>query len=336
MKKTGLKHISEITGFSVATVSNALSGKRGVNPETAAAVLKVARETGYLTTQNIKRLKLVTVRSGGKILDDTPFFSSILEGVSEECTADGFELSFFTLDLESPLFQDQLKQLSADMNSAIILMGTEMTGTEYRYFEALSNPIVTLDYWCPNRRYNGVEFNNFDSARAATEHLIAMGHQKIGYLRGEYRIRAFRERERGYKAVLEVQGLEYNPCFSVTLSTNMDGAFRDMAAHLAASPDLPTAFFADNDIIALGAMKALQDAGLRVPQDVSVIGFDNLPYCRISVPSLTTMDAPARQMGRMAVRRMKDVLSQRDVTITRTQICATVVERDSVANIAAE
>ena len=328
--KPSLKQISEITGYSIATVSNALSGNRGVSPEAAAQIYQCAKDTGYISIRKIRRVKLVALRTTGKIFDATPFFSTLLQGVSEECAANGYEMNYTPLEVDAPGFTEQLQKLQNDMLSAIILLGSEITGDEYRYFDGFTVPLVTLDYWCPNQRYNGVEINNFDAGRMVASYLIGRGHQRIGYLRGEWRIRAFHDRGRGFRDALHTHELTCPDAWIVTLGTAMDRAYNDMLAWLQSGPELPTAFFADDDIIALGAIKALQEKGIRVPQDVSVIGFDDLPYCTISAPSLTSMSVPAAEMGRMAVRRLRDVLEQRDSLVTRNQVSVTIAERDSV------
>ena len=331
--KPGLKQISELTGYSLATISNALSGNRSVSPEATARILRVAKETGYYTLRRIHRIKLVSMRVSGRIFDATPFFTPLMGGVSDGCNEIGMDLQYLALEADSEGFSQQLQKLENDIGSAIILLGTEMSGLEYHHFDSCSLPLVTLDYWCPNQRYSGIEINNYDAGYRAASYLIDKGHRLIGYLRGEWRIRAFHDRGRGYRACMHDHELTIPEAFTVTLGVAMDRAYMDMKSYLQTLPQLPTAFFADDDIIALGAIKALQEAGIRVPEDVSVIGFDDLPYCDISSPSLTSMHVPAFEMGRMAVMRMKELLEHNAGVISRTQICATVTERDSVRDL---
>lgn len=116
--------------------------------------------------------------------------------------------------------------------------------------------------------------NNIDSAQNAVGHLIARGHRKIGYVRGSFRIKAFQAREYGYRQALLDHGLELEPRWVVTVGTKTDSAYEGMLAYLDTKPELPTAFFVDNDLIAFGVMRALKDRGYRVPDDVSIVGFD--------------------------------------------------------------
>ena len=328
--KPNLKKISELTGYSVATVSNTLSGNRKVSQEAANKIFSTAREIGYITMAKIKRVKLVSLRITGKIFDSTPFFTPLIDGVSAECAACGYDLTYVPLDVDSPSFSEHLRKLQSDMNSAVILIGSEMTGEEYHYFENFSVPIVTLDYWCPNYRFNGVEINNYDAAYLATNYLISKGHTRIGYLRGDFRIRAFHERGRGYRGCMFDHELFCPDSNILTLGVTADRAYNDMLSHLSQERKMPTAFFADDDIIALGAIKALQEKGFRIPQDISIMGFDDISYCTVSTPALTSMHVPAYEMGSLSVRRLHELMEHKDSVITRTQVCVTITERDSI------
>ena len=319
-----------MTGFSVATVSNTLSGNRSVGLKTAEIIFNAAREIGYISVSKIRRVKLVSLRITGKIFDSTPFFTPLIDGVSAECAACGYELTYLPLDIDSSFFSEQLQRLRGDINSAIILIGSEITGDEFHYFEDFPIPIVTLDYWCPFFKFNGIEINNYDAAYLATNYLISKGHTRIGYLRGDFRIRAFHERGRGYRGCMFDHEFFCPDSFTLTLGVTPDKAYTDMLNHLENERKLPTAFLADDDIIALGAIKAFQKKGFRIPEDISIIGFDDIPYCSMSTPGLTSIHVPAYEMGSLAVRRLHEMLEHKDKVITRTQVCVTVTERDSI------
>ena len=106
-----------------------------------------------------------------------------------------------------------------------------------------------------------------------------------------------------------------------------------MKAYLETGPQLPTAYFADNDMVALGAIRALQEKGYQVPEDISVVGFDDLPFCEIANPPLTTLRVPKQEMGRVAVKRILEVINGTDKIKTKTQVCTIFVERDSVRDL---
>lgn len=334
--KVGIKEISAATGFSPATVSNALNRKKGVNKDTAAKILKTAKELGYSSELSITKIRLVIYKKNGLIIEDTPFFSLIIDGFEKECRANGYEMALTYIDYRSHDYERQLSALLEDTTSAITLLGAELDNTDFERFKKAKAPIMTLDYWDSDMTCNGVFINNRDSARAAVEFLYDKGHRKIGYLRGNFRIKAFCSRNSGYRMTMAKHKLALKEEYIITLSTNMDGAYKDMLNYLASNPELPTAFFADNDMIALGAMKALKECGYRIPQDVSIIGFDDLPYSEISSPRLTSLRVPKQEMGKIAVRRMIEIIKHSDDTILKIQMCTEFIERDSVKDLNAE
>lgn len=331
--KVSVKDISKKTGFSPATISNALNHKRGVSEETAAKVLQAAKEMGYISESRIMKVKLVIFKRNGLIINDTPFFSLMIDGIENECRAAGMEMVLSYLNKNDENYEQQVEWLIHDNSSAVILLGTELMEEDVEIYKSATCPFLMLDYWAWDMRFNGVLINNADSARLAVEYLIQKGHKEIGYLRGSYRIKAFRSREVGYATALRKSGLTVRKEYAVTLSTTMNGAYKDMIEYLKEKPSLPTAYFADNDMIALGAIRALQEIGIRVPEDVSVVGFDDLPFSEISNPPLTTLRVPKQEMGRLAVRKLIEVLNGKDKVKTKTQVCTVFVERSSVRDL---
>lgn len=331
--KVNIKQISERTGFSPATISNALNHKKGVNRETSAMIFQIAREMGYLEENRITKIKFVIFKRNGLIIDDTPFFQLMIDGVENECRNCGYELIISTLNRNVPDYEEQVWWLLQDKDSAVILLGTELMEDDLKPFYGVNCPFLLLDNWSDDMAFNGVLINNADSARCATEYLIRKGHRDIGYLRGNFRIKAFRSRAVGYQVALNKAGIDVNKGFTITLRTTMDGAYYAMKQYLEHKPKLPSAFFADNDMIALGAMKALVEFGLRVPEDVSLMGFDDLPFSSISAPGLTTLRVSKREMGQAAVRRIKEIIENRDDSKLKIQVCTEFVERSSVIEL---
>ena len=328
--KTSIRQISKITGFSPATVSNALSGKRGVNKDTAEKILAVAKERGYISETKITNIKFVIYKKTGEIISDTPFFSSLIEGVEAESRASGYKTEICNLDKSSDEFDQLLEQILNDSASGILLLATELNEEDVKIFEKAVSPLIVVDSWYGKLKFDSVLINSTDSVHNAVEYLISKGHHEIGYLRSEIRIKNFSYRAQGYKRALIQKRIPVNEDYQVNLRPTMDGAYRDMDKYLASNPKLPSAFVADNDIIALAAIKALKQHGYKVPRDVSVIGFDDLPFCGISSPSLTTIRVFKQDMGRMAVKRLIDKIQNKNSIHTKTEICTEFVERESV------
>lgn len=331
--KVSVKKISEMTGFSPATVSNALNKKKGVNKDTSAKIFRIAKELGYIPEDKITKVKFVIYKRNGKIIDDSPFFNLLIDGAEKECRKFGYEMMICHLDRFSEDYDEQVRWMTEDTDSAMILLGTELMEDDFNVFSRAKCPFLLFDYFDASMKFDGVLINNDDSARVATEYLISKGHKKIGYLRGDFRIQAFKGRAMGYRRALQNYDLQVDTKYTFTLDTTMDGAYRKMLQILARKPNLPTAFFADNDMIALGAMKALQESGYRIPEDISIVGFDDLPFCEIVSPRLTTIRVSKPEMGAIAVRRLHEIIRQERKAKTKISMGTDFIERDSVQDI---
>ena len=331
--KANIKSIAEMTGFSPATISNALNHKKGVNAQTSAMIFKAAAELGYFEESIIRKVRFVTYKRQGRIVEDTPFFPLLITGAEQECSACGMELIMQTLDRRDSDFDEKVKILQNDVQSAVIFLGTELLDEDIDIITGIQPPYVVIDYWNEEVSFDAVLINNADSARKATNYLITNGHTEIGYLMGDYRIKPFRSRAAGYRTAMNKAGIPIKEEYMVSVSTTMDGAYRDMKAYLEKKPALPTAFVADNDIIALGCMKAFSEAGIQVPKDISVTGFDDVSFSSISNPPLTTVRVPKQEIGRAAVRRIRDKLASPETVPLKIQVCTEFIERDSVRRL---
>lgn len=328
--KVSIRKISEITGYSPATTSNALNHKRGVNRETAEKIIKAARELGYYAENKISKIRFVIFRRNGRIIDDSPFHPAVIEGVEHQAKQMGYETLFCHVDINSPQYEIQLAEILSDMESVIVLLGTEMLEEDFEPYIPASDRIILLDGWSDRYFFNSVLISNTDSAARAVEYLVEKGHREIGYIRGDFRIQAFRYREIGYKRVMEAHGLPIRPEYQATVGTKSETAYVGMKEYLKGTASLPSAFFVDNDTIAIGAMRALKEAGYRVPDDISIIGFDNISYGSICEPPLTTINVYKREMGETAVRELLFAVENHSSVRMKIQVCTDFVERGSV------
>lgn len=332
--KASIKQISQITGFSPSTVSNALNRKKGVNYETSKKIFKAAEELGYRTDKTITKIKFVTYRKNGRIIDDSLIFPSMIEGVERQAKEMGYETTLSHLNYEDPSFAERLKEVLDDTNSIMILLGTEMLEEDYNPFKVYKGYLIILDGWCEDMVFDGVLINNTDAACNAVQYLIKNGHQEIGYLRGDYRIKAFRYREYGYYRILDKNKCKAKDEYVVTLGTQLETAYEDMKRFLDGNPKLPTAYFADNDVIAVGAMRAMEERGIKIPEQISIVGFDDIRYGAVSTPGLTTIHVHKQEMGEAAVRRVLDLVKYSGNQVKmKIQVGTEFLERDSVRNI---
>lgn len=332
--KVSIRDLSKMTGFSPATISNALNHKKGVNRETAEEIFRVARETGYLSANAVTKIKLLLFKKNGLIIEDTPFFQSLIEGFEEECHRLGYEMVICRADQRDADYENQVHELLREQGAAVVVLATEMMDGDLEPYKNAPCPLVILDHWTESMEFNSVLINNADAARMITEHILDNGHTEVGYLRGSFRIKGFRSRFVGFQTALKKRKIPYKEEYTVTLGTSLNGAYQDMLQYLKKNPKLPTAFFADNDMIALGAMKALQEKGYRIPEDVSLVGFDDLPFSAISSPALTTLRVPNKEMGKIAVRRLAELIEGIATdAVTKTQVCPFIIYRNTVKRI---
>ncbi len=332
--KPSVKKISEVTGFSTATVSNALNMKRGVNRETVERIFQAAEELGYsLGTKGMKSIKFVLFRRTGQIIDSSVFHPEVIQGVEQTAKENGLSTLFVRLDRTAPDYEEQVSKLAMDLSCGVIMLATEMQREDFQDFLQFKTPLVLLDGWCGGMPFDGVLINNTESAEMAVNYLIERGHRQIGYIGGDFRIHNFCSREQGWRNALAVHGLEIRQEWRVLVGVQMEEAYEGILHWLEEKPELPTAFFADNDMIALGAIKALTQKGFRVPEDISVVGFDNLPYSAISTPALTTIQVHKQNMGRTAVNHLLKISSEQQDCHYKLQCCTTFVERESVRTL---
>ena len=173
--------------------------------------------------------------------------------------------------------------------------------------------------------------NNVQGAYEATRYLAKMGHTQMRYLKSSVPINNFDERFEGYQKGLLHSNLSFNPDWVFRLEPTMEAA--GLSFQKSIRRPLPTAFFADNDIIAIGAMKALKEAGLRIPQDVSVVGFDNLPMCAMMQPAMTTIQVPKRQLGKYAVNLLIQRIGEPAEDFVKIEVGTHLIKRESVRNL---
>lgn len=334
MRNVGVREISRKTGFSPATVSNALNHKRNVNKQTAEKILAAARELGYDRSEKLAQIRFVLARKSGKILDEGTFHPGVIDGIERAASAHGLQTAFTTLELKDRTqAARQARDIVSDPRNAVVLLGTEMAEEDYQLFENPQVPLVVADGWSDHIFFDCVVTSNENSAFRAVSYLASMGHREIGYIAGAYRIKNFPLRERGYRRAMREAGLTVDERYRVEVGTTVNSAHDAMSAWLSKRPKLPTAFFVENDIMALGCMRAMSEHGIRVPEDVSVVGFDDLVFASIANPPLTTIRVPNHEMGEIAVEMLLSQIDHPHSYTCVTHISTTFVERQSVCRL---
>ena len=330
------KELAKQLGLSEAAVSLALNHRPGVSTATRKRVLAAAEEQGY----DFSRLKpvepgknggsiyFVIYKKHGAVVTDTPFFTQLSEGVDEACKALPYYLNIQYLHED-----DDISALLSDWKRVgcrgLILLGTEMQLQDLRPFLKAELPLVLLDNYFEEVDVDSVLINNIKGAYTAADYLIRKRHAQPGYLHSSYSINNFEERADGFYKAIRKNGMSTSRSIVHRLTPSVEGAYADMRELLSRNEPLANCYFADNDLIAAGAVRALKEAGYRIPQDIAVVGFDNMPICTYIEPPLTTVHVPKQYMGRMAVHRLHELICQPDNQPIKIEISATLQKRKS-------
>jgi LacI family transcriptional regulator, purine nucleotide synthesis repressor len=335
--KTIMQDIAKIAGVSPGTVSNALNNRKGVGKDTKEKIIKIAEELGYYRSSNkdeSKAIRFIIYKKHGYVVSDTPFFSALIEGIERECRAEGYEMLVSHIFCNEDNDEDVREIIKQEQVAGVLILATEMEEADLEPFRQLSVPVILLDSYFKNADFDHIVINNTQGAYQAARYLIEQGHVRIGCLRSSKPINNFNYRYEGYKEALTEENLVGNNDYELMLEPTLEGAYRDMKAILEkGDKKLPTAYFADNDIIALGAIRAMREFGISVPEQVSIIGFDDMPFCEISNPGLTTVRVYKQYIGKTAVRRLIQKLEDNDELKLKIEIKTDIIQRGSVKKI---
>ena len=343
------KDLAKTLGISAAAVSMALNGKPGVSRETRDKVLSAAAESGYTTPkarQSEKKHNNIisfVIYLGAGVAEQSTFSTFVLRGVEAAAKEQGYRVLIHYIYENRP-WEEQLRAILNDACGAILL-GTDITEAQINRFMPLSQkitaPLVVVDNFILSAYVDCVGNDNVYGAKSAVSYLIECGHRSIGYLRARQRIVNFVDRELGIRLALgEHEQSNPSPLQVVDVDIATDKAYADMRDWLAAGNKPVSAYFAENDMVAAACIRALREQGYRVPDDVSVIGFDDVQICEVMEPRITTMHAFKERLGRTAFWLLETRLKNGDTLQTahhsglmKIALSLQVRERESVKHI---
>ncbi|MGK5742431.1 LacI family DNA-binding transcriptional regulator [Micromonospora sp. URMC 103] len=309
---TTIDDVARLAGVSTATVSRALRGLPTVSPATRHRVLAAAEQLEYAVSPSASRLAGGRTGTVAVVVPRITrwFFGTVVEAVEEFLHECGYDLLLYNLGGREQIRQRVLRTANLHKRvDGIMLVATPLRAADLTALTALEVPGVTISSGTPVPGWPCVRIDDVAAARLATRHLLDLGHRRIAHISGdpddELAFTTHVDRRRGYQAALRVAGLRPDPSLDVESQFTMDGGTR-ATAELLARGEPPTAIVAACDEMAMGAMAALRDAGLRVPQDVSVIGIDD--HDLAGVLGLSTVAQPAAEQGRLAARILLDPL----------------------------
>lgn len=325
------RELAQHFGISPAAFSLILNQKPGVSEATRNRVISELREMGY--TQLLKKMPqpeveekdapsnygqicFVTYKRHGKILNQHPFFMLLMESIEERARQQGYHIVLMTMDHAGNI-PEQLEALKAAQAQGILLFALEMQPEDIEPFLTIGLPLVALDNSFSHQPVHTVSIDNEMGTYQAIEYLVRSGHQKIGYLQSDVAVSSFREREAGYRSAAAAFCLELEPVLRIPYTEA--GSCQTFRGILEEKPALPSAFVCDDDTIASGVMRALAESGYHVPEDISVIGFNDRPSSEMTVPPLTSVNVPRASFGAEGVDALVKLIQKREQGITEVR-----------------
>lgn len=322
-----ISDVAARVGVSPSTVSRVLNGRPGISEETRSRVLEAARELGYYPAMAGRGLALGRTENLGflthhrQTLDPGSFYGEVLAGVDREARAHGFHV-IFSADT-SEKFPAMVKEQRVD---GLILAGCDVPGDLVVALKAQGVPLVLVDNHL--ERVDSVFTDNVGGAYEAVTHLIHLGHKMIGFICEWFGDLSFAERFEGYKLALQEHGLPYDENLTAEGLPREEGSGY-VAMRKLLERNIPSAVFVANDTVAAEATRVIKERGLRVPEDIAVVGFDDGAIALHTEPPLTTMRVFQERMGIMAARRLLELIEDPDHPPIHTKLSTQLIIRGS-------
>jgi LacI family transcriptional regulator len=297
-----ISDVARHAGVSTATVSRVLAGIGRSTPETAAAVKAAAETLGYRPSGVARSLRMQRTRTLGLIVSDVqnPFFPELVQAADDAARAIDYSILLGSAAFDEIRAVHYLNLMVDRRVDGMIVASSQISDASWTWLIASPVPVIVVNSEPPDARVAAIASDNEGGSRRAVEHLVALGHRRIAYIRGPQSFTAGRPRLEGFRSACAAAGLDpaETPVF------RSDGQVENgelVTTQVLAEAPRVTAIAAYNDLTAIGALRALRVAGQRVPEDISVIGFDDIAAASWVVPGLTTISQQKGEMGRLAV-----------------------------------
>jgi LacI family transcriptional regulator len=322
--------VAREAGVSTATVSRVINDRRHVRDSTRRRVEEAMERLGYVASSAARGLAGGRTRVIGVLVHEvgSSYFTQIVRGIDTAVTNIDYDLMLYTTHAHMEAEARHAAELASGPADGLIFV---LAVDPSKYMDTLrrqGTPFVMLDH---SHEIPGTTFvvaANRSGTRQAIDHLIGLGHRRIGFITGKPGVSSARERLAGYRDSLAAAGIEYDPHL-VRTGDFLEARGEAATAELLALDQPPTAIFTSADTAAFGAIKAARAAGLRIPRDLSIVGFDDIPEASLVTPPLTTVRQPLLEMGATAVRLLRRLMDEPDATPRRTELATELVVRES-------
>lgn len=322
--------VAREAGVSYATVSRVLNNKDHVRSETRQAVLDAVARLGYVANSQARSLAGGASRVIGLLVQDvgTSYTGEIVRGIDDELSAAGYDLMLYTTHRRKAKESAYVDAIARGLADGLLLILPRNPGAYLESLRLQNFPYVLIDHQGIGDYARSVGATNWQGAYDATRYLLELGHSRIGFITGAMDLGCAVDRLAGYAAALSDFGVEVDPMLIRTGDFFRPQGFAG-ANDLLELSDPPTAIFASNDEMAFGVMEAARVRGLHIPDDISIVGFDDIGHASLVHPALTTVSQPMEQMGRRATQMLLDLIADPQRQMGRVTLPTTLVVRGS-------
>ena len=322
--------VAKRAGVSIATVSRVLNDSPHVRPAVKRKVLRAVTALNYQPNRTAQRLRAKHSKVLGLIISDiqNPFFTSVVRGIEDLAYAHGYSLVLCNSDEDPEKEKLYINVMRAEEVAGIILASTSESNPRVSDLLDSHIPVIAIDRRIKDRRVDSVLATNTQGACEAVAHLIALGHRCIGFIGLPLTRTTGRERFDGYQRALRENGLTVSRA-RVRISDAKQQGGHDSALELLASQPCLTALFAANNLMTLGALDAIRERGLKIPDDISIAGFDDMSWAALLQPPLTAVAQPTYELGRQAAELLLERLKSPDKPVEHVQLDTTLIVRGS-------
>lgn len=330
-RQVTIKDVAAHAAVSVATVSAVLNANKYVSPELALRVRASIAALGYERNSLAQSLKTQTSFTIGLIISDitNPFFTSVVRGVEDAANQHNYSLILGNTDEDLEKEKNYIRLLESKRVDGLILAATAGSHEYLQSLPAQKLRLVTLDRSLFEWGIDSVLIDNVTGARKAVEHLIRLGHRRIGIITGISGITTTRERLTGYKTALEAHNIVFDATLIAEADSRIEGGRSAALQLLMRENTRPTALFAMNGLMAIGTLQTLENLGLRCPEDIALVSFDDFAWSSVLRPRLTVVRQPTYEIGQKAAHLLFERLKKRDAPPQEVRLQPQLVIRES-------
>lgn len=322
--------VADEAGVSYSTVSRVINNKDHVSPEKRERVLRAMAQLGYVANEQARSLAGGASRVVGLLVDslNSSYMDEVIRGIDDALDAENYDLMLYTTHRRKTKESAYVTKLTRKLADGLLLILPRNAGAYLDTLWQRRFPHVLIDYLSDGQNVPSITVTNFRGACDAMDYLLSLGHRRIGFITGNMEFGCARERLEGYQATLKKHGIPIDPQL-VCEGDFLQPQGYHCARRLLSLPQPPTALFVSNDMMAFGAMEAAREQGLRLPEDLSIVGFDDIPQAAHVHPALTTVRQPLEEMGRSAANLLLKYIAEPAAEVERIELPTALIIRES-------